>query len=161
MRPWYYIQRQISEISALSETFTQRTVWRIGAGSPHAKGSVNGATDLLSPYERCPRARCSGCRHSSLAFPATQSESHHFSTLVLNSSAVLRKGELQFVFPHGTNQVIQYNYIIINLQVNTQRSAENVTMKPREMTCDQYDRLMVEIGKTYYILFFKLFLCSL
>ena len=32
---------KISPLSA-SETFTQRRVWRIDTGSPHANGSVNG-----------------------------------------------------------------------------------------------------------------------
>ena len=47
IRPWYYLQRRISlsEISSLavSETFTQRWRQRVGAGSLHANGSVNGA----------------------------------------------------------------------------------------------------------------------
>ena len=40
-----------SEISPLptSETFTQRTLHRIGAGSPHANSSVNGANAFIQP----------------------------------------------------------------------------------------------------------------
>ena len=47
---WFYLWRRIRAAAkilplAASETFTQRRMQRIGAGSPHSKGSVNGATE--------------------------------------------------------------------------------------------------------------------
>ena len=69
--------------------------------------------------------------------------------------AVSQRGELQFSFAHGANQAIAYNYIIINLQVHSQRSTKNVTMKPCKMMCSQYDRLWAK-GKTYILFSFCL-----
>ena len=45
-------QSEISPLAA-SETFTQRRRQRIGAESPHANSSVNGATDFLLSVLRC------------------------------------------------------------------------------------------------------------
>ena len=54
-----------------------------------------------------PVCRCSGCRHWSSDFPATQSESHHhFTTLQCWTARSLTEGELPCLFAHDANQAI-------------------------------------------------------
>ena len=92
-----------------------------------------------------------------LGFP-WYSQSHVTSAPWTGPLAVSWSWELQFVFAHGANQAIKCNYIIINLQVNSQISTKNVTLKPLKMMCGQYDRLWPKWVK--HIIFSWMNYCS-